>query len=127
MNASNKNGNNTSSKVEVNSISSEKIIAIASIVFALMLLYCWKSDLPYVYFQFIRVAGMVVFGLVAYQSYTKQKMNLAIVFFLSVLIINPFFKVPLGRFNWNVLDTIWAVLLLINAREQLSKDFPKNA
>jgi|JI6StandDraft_1071083.scaffolds.fasta_scaffold408338_2 hypothetical protein len=99
---------------------SEMIINVISIVFAIMLLYCWKSDLPYLYFQFIRVTGMIVFGLLAYQSYTMQKMNLAIVFFLSVLIINPFFKVPLGRFNWNVLDTVWAVLLLINAKHLLS-------
>lgn len=96
------------------------ILVVISILFSLMLLYCWKSDLPYLYFQFIRVTGMIVFGLMAYQSYTTQKMNLAIVFFLSVLIINPFFKVPLGRFNWNVLDTVWAVLLLINAKHLLS-------
>ena len=121
MNTLNENGNKSSSKTESFSNSSEKVIAYISIVFSIMLLLCWKSGLPFLYFQFIRVAGMIVFALVAFQSYTKQKMYFAIVFFMSILIINPFFKVPLGRFNWNILDTIWAILLVINAGQSLKK------
>ncbi len=84
-----------------------------------MLLVCWLPDLPYLYFQFIRVIGMVVFGLLAYTNYERGNMPFAIIFGISLLIIQPFVKIPLGRFNWNILDTIWAVLIIVNSIQLL--------
>lgn len=93
----------------------ENNISILSLIYAIMLLICWHPDLPYLYFQLIRVIGMITFGLLAYLNYERGNMPFAIIFGISILIIQPFVKVPLGRFNWNILDTIWAVLLIINS------------
>ncbi len=93
----------------------ETLISILSIAFAIMLLICWHPDLPYLYFQFIRVIGMITFGLLAYINHERGNMPFAIIFGISLLIIQPFLKIPLGRFNWNILDTIWAVLIIVNS------------
>ncbi len=98
---------------------SNKLLSIVSIGYAIMLLICWHPDLPYVYFQFIRILGMITFGLLAYTNHERRNMPFAIIFWLSVLIIQPFIKIPLGRFNWNVLDTIWAVLIVVNSIQLL--------
>jgi hypothetical protein len=92
-----------------------KAISTLSLVYAFMLLICWYPKLPYLYFQFIRVIGLVVFGLLAYINHERNNMPFAIIFGVSLLIIQPFIKIPLGRFNWNVLDTIWAVLIIVNS------------
>lgn len=97
----------------------EIIISILSLVYAVMLLMCWNPNLPYLYFQLIRVIGIVVFALLAYTNYERENMSFAIIFGISLLIIQPFFKVPLGRFNWNILDTIWSVLIVVNVRQFL--------
>lgn len=92
-----------------------KVLAFISFIYALMLLYCWNKSLPYVYFQFIRVIGMIVFSLLSHHKFKDNDTAFAIFFLISVLIINPFIKVPLGRFYWNIIDTIWAVILLFNS------------
>lgn len=89
-------------------------ITIAAFIFAFMLLYCWNKSLPYLYFQMIRNLGMVVFALIAYINFERNNITFVIIFGMSMLIIQPFIKIPLGRFNWNILDTIWAVLLIFN-------------
>lgn len=80
-----------------------------------MLLYCWNKNLSYLYFQMIRNLGMIIFALMAYINFERKNIAFVIIFGISVLIIQPFIKIPLGRFNWNILDTIWAVLLILNS------------
>ena len=108
----------------------ETLISILSIVYAIMLLVCWLPDLPYLYFQLIRVIGMITFGLLAYINNERNNMPFAIIFGISILIIQPLIKIPLGRFNWNVLDTIWAVLIIVNSIQLLKSPrrrwFPTN-
>lgn len=90
------------------------LLTIISISFTVMLLLCWHPDLPYLYFQLLRVIGMIVFTLLAYDSYKRNNIPFALIFGISVLIIQPFVKVPLGRFNWNMVDTVWSFFILIN-------------
>ena len=62
---------------------------------------------------------MVVFAILASDAYGKGNNQLAIFYGPSVLIINPVFKVSLGRTLWNVIDVLWACVLLhpANSRE----------
>ena len=99
----------------------KKLVAI-SFIFALLLLYCWNKSLPYLYFQFIRIVGMVVFSLLAYYNLKQQKLAFAIIFAISVLIINPFIKISLGRFYWNITDTIWAILIIFNGIQSINNN-----
>lgn len=82
----------------------------SQIAFATLLLIC-LLDMPYGYYEFVRFAGMVVFGVLAY---TERKNKAWMVFWgASALLINPFIKIHLGRTIWNILDVIWAVVLIM--------------
>ena len=82
--------------------------ATLSILFLVCLL-----DMPYGYYQFVRFTGMIVFGLLAFENYQKNQMWF-IIWISSALLINPFFKIALGRDLWNIVDVIWAVLLIVS-------------
>ena len=88
-----------------------KIIAI-KIIFIILLLVC-LLDMPYGYYQFVRFIGMIGFGLLAFENYQKNQ-TWFVIWISSVLLINPFFKIALGRDIWNIVDVIWAVLLVVS-------------
>lgn len=80
---------------------------ILSIIFLGCLL-----DMPYGYFQFVRFVGMVGFILLAYYDEQRDDKTLMIVWICSAILINPFFRIPLGRTMWNLVDVIWVIILL---------------
>jgi hypothetical protein len=88
-----------------------KIIAI-KIIFIILLLVC-LLDMPYGYYQFVRFIVMIGFGLLAFENYQKNQ-TWFVIWISSVLLINPFFKIALGRDIWNIVDVIWAVLLVVS-------------
>lgn len=86
----------------------ENIIKIGlSILFVLCL-----ADMPYGYFQIVRFCGMIGFGILAFIE--KENGNEGMLYFYgaSAILINPIFKIALGRELWNVVDVIWAIILL---------------
>lgn len=86
----------------------EKIIKIG---LALLLLGC-LADMPYGYFQIVRFLGMIGFGVLAFQEKEKGNDGFFILWLGSAILINPIFKISLGRELWNVVDVIWAVILI---------------
>jgi hypothetical protein len=90
-----------------------KIKTSVKIILILLFLGC-LLPMPYVYFQFVRAIGMIGFAWLAYMDSSKENKTLMIVWIGSALIINPIFKVSLGRALWNVVDVIWAVVLIIS-------------
>jgi len=83
---------------------SNLIKIILSILFLLCLL-----DMPYGYFQLVRFLGMTGFCLLAFQEKNKF---LYVTWIASALLINPFFKITLGRTIWNLVDVIWSIVLI---------------
>jgi len=65
--------------------------------------------MPYGYFQIVRFIGMTGFCLLAFQENNKL---LYVTWIASAILINPFFKIPLGRTIWNVVDIIWSIVLI---------------
>lgn len=82
---------------------------ILKIIISILFLLC-LLDMPYGYFQFIRFVGMVGFALLAYEEKNK---SLYVFWIASTILINPFFKIPLGRTIWNIVDVIWAIILIL--------------
>jgi hypothetical protein len=78
-----------------------------SILFLLCLL-----DMPYGYFQIVRFAGFVGFGLLAYQANEDKKKEMTIVFIGLALLFQPFFKIALGRQVWNIVDVLVSIFLI---------------
>jgi len=88
-----------------------KTIAI-KIILSILLLLC-LLDMPYGYYQFVRFIGMIGFGLLAFENYQKNR-TWFVIWISSALLINPFFKIALGRDMWKIVDVIWAVLLVVS-------------
>ena len=88
-----------------------KIKAI-KIILSILFLIC-LLDMPYGYYQFVRFIGMISFGLLAFENYQNNQ-TWFVIWISSALLINPFFKLALGRDMWNIVDVIWAVLLIVS-------------
>lgn len=69
--------------------------------------------MPYGYYELVRFIGMVGFAVLAY--YDRNNSGLVVLWGASALLINPFFKLALGRTVWNVVDVVWAVVLVVTA------------
>jgi hypothetical protein len=88
----------------------ETIIKISlAILFFLCLL-----DMPYGYYQFVRLAALVGFAILAYQALQSGKQTEMLVYIGLALLFQPFLKVALGRQLWNIVDVIVGIGLLIS-------------
>lgn len=86
----------------------DKIIKIG---LAILLFGC-LLDMPYGYYQFVRFAAFIGFGVLAYQANQQGKQTKIIIFGALALLFQPFFKVALGRELWNIVDVIVVIGLL---------------
>ena len=87
--------------------------AIIKITLCIIFLLC-LLDMPYGYYQAVRFAGMLGFGLLAYYSYEDNKKVEVIIYIVLALLFQPFLKVALGRTIWNVVDVIVSAGLIIS-------------
>lgn len=83
------------------------IKVVLTILFLLCLL-----DMPYGYFQIVRFAGLVGFGILAFQANETKQKEMAIIFIGLALLFQPFFKIALGRQIWNIVDVIVSIFLI---------------
>lgn len=84
---------------------------VIKMVLAVLLLGCLAS-MPYGYYQLVRFAAMVGFGILAYLSHEKKKSGEALIFFILCLLFQPFVKIVLGRELWNIVDLVVALGLV---------------
>ena len=80
--------------------------------------------MPYGYYQFVRFAAMIGFGILAFQSAETENKSLMIIYGGLALLFQPFIKIALGRELWNVVDVIVGIGLIISlfANKQQTKD-----
>jgi uncharacterized membrane protein YhdT len=62
--------------------------------------------MPYGYFQLVRFVGMMGFIILAYLDKEKEDKTIMIIWICSAVLINPIFKIALGRTIWNIVDVI---------------------
>ena len=86
---------------------------IAKILLVILFALC-LTKMPYSYFQLVRFIGMIFFLWLAYVDSSKKDKTLFIIWVLSALLINPFIKIALGRTIWNIVDVVWAILLIVS-------------
>ena len=86
---------------------SNKTLKISlSILFSLCLL-----DWNYSFYQLVRFVGMIGFTYLSYQQY-KKNATWFYIWLVSAILINPIFKIALGRTIWNIVDIAWAIMLI---------------
>lgn len=81
------------------------------IVLTILFLLC-LLDMPYGYFQIVRFAGLVGFGILAFQANETKSKEMTIIFIGLALLFQPFFKIALGRQIWNIVDVIVSIFLI---------------
>lgn len=67
--------------------------------------------MPYGYFQIVRWIGMIGF---VFLAINKPNHFLTFIWVASAILINPFYKISLGRDVWNIVDVVWVVILIIS-------------
>lgn len=90
----------------------KKYITLISIILTILLLLC-LLNMPYGYFQLVRLVAALGFALLAYFEYQNKRITVTIGFSFLVLLFQPFVKVALGRSLWNIVDVVVAVLLIL--------------
>jgi len=84
--------------------------AYFKLILAVMLIVC-LFDMPYGYYQLVRFIGMISFAFLAIQAHGKNQ-TWFVIWVASSVLINPIIKISLGRELWNVVDVIWAAVLV---------------
>jgi hypothetical protein len=88
---------------------------LVKIVLAILFFIC-LLDMPYGYFQFVRLAGFIGFVYLAYNSNLNNQQQAVILFVCLAILFQPFIKISLGRTIWNIVDLIVGVGLLLTLR-----------
>lgn len=83
------------------------------IVLAILFILC-LADMPYGYYQFVRFAAMVGFGILAFKSSESENKSFMIIYGALALLFQPFFKIALGREIWNIVDVTVGISLLVS-------------
>ena len=82
-------------------------------VLAILFFLC-LVDMPYGFYQFVRLAGLIGFAILAYQANEQGRQTEMIIYGGLALLFQPFFKIALGRQMWNIVDVVVGVGLLIS-------------
>ena len=91
------------------------------VILAILMFIC-LADVPYGYFQFVRFAALVGFGILALAASNEDNQTEMFIYGALALLFQPFFKIALGREVWNVVDVIVGAGLLISIFTSKKKD-----
>ena len=98
-----------------------KKINTIKIGLAIMLLIC-LLNMPYGYYQFVRLISFFGFGYLAYLKSEQGFKNEKILFIALAILFQPFIKISLGRELWNIVDLIVGVGLVISVFKENRKN-----
>lgn len=77
------------------------------------LLFLCLANMPYGYYQFVRLAALLGFAFLAYESHKDGRQTETFVYAGLALLFQPMFKIALGRTLWNVVDVLVGIGLLL--------------
>ncbi len=100
------------------------MIVIIKLLIAALLIGC-LFNVPYGYFQFIRIAGCIGFAYLAYNEFNYKRNITGILSVACAILLNPVYKIHFTRKLWNDIDLVIAILLLIWVIFDASKNIKK--
>ncbi|MBU3675815.1 MAG: hypothetical protein FGM54_01335 [Chitinophagaceae bacterium] len=81
---------------------------------AILCLIC-LADMPYGFYQFVRLLAFVGFAYLAYDEKNNNKNDTAFWIYAGLsLLFQPFLKISLGREIWNIVDVLVAGGLILS-------------
>ena len=94
--------------------------AIIKIVLTILFFLC-LLDMTYGFYQFVRFAALVGFGILAYKVNEEGENTEMIIYGGLALLFQPFFKIALGREIWNIVDVIVGIGLIASLFKNRTK------
>lgn len=91
------------------------------VILAILLLVC-LADMPYGYYQFVRFAGFMGFGLLAFGASQERQDGWMFYYGALAILYQPFIKISLGRELWNVVDVIVALQMFLDLNKSKAND-----
>src|SRR5688572_26125541 len=82
------------------------------LILAALLIGCW-FDMPYGYYQFVRIACTLGFVYLGIKEASNNNTPAIIFCFGCAALLNPIIKVHFIRHTWNIIDAIIAGILII--------------
>jgi hypothetical protein len=82
--------------------------------FLAVALFLCLLNMPFWYFQLIRIGATLVFAYLAIRDYNNHIRITPIIYGVAVIMFNPIFKVAFHRNEWNIIDIVFGVILLIS-------------
>ena len=83
------------------------------ILLAILFFLC-LADMPYGFYQIVRLAALIGFAILAYHAHVKGRQTEMIIYGGLALLFQPIFKIALGREMWNIIDVIVGVGLIVS-------------
>lgn len=81
------------------------------VILAVLFFIC-LADMPYGYYQLVRFAALIGFGILAYKANEQKNQTEMLIYGGLALLFQPFFKIALGRELWNIVDVIVGIGLI---------------
>lgn len=88
------------------------MIKLLKIFLAIILLLCLLRW-PYGYYSFVRLMGLIGFGILALYYFSLEKAVLGVVFVGLAILFQPLVKVVMSRSAWNAVDVVVAIFLIV--------------
>lgn len=92
----------------MSSIKISRFIACGLLILAI-------ADLPYVYYQFLRIVISIIAGINAFGELEKENKMLFFYFALVLILFNPIIPIHLDKFTWTPIDLIAGIIFGISA------------
>jgi len=93
-------------KREFNILSITKAIIIAFLILGIL-------DMPYGYYQIMRIAVTALFVFIGWYEWNENKYLISILTFVSAVTYQPFQKLAFNKQEWQEVDFIFIVLLIL--------------
>lgn len=79
-------------------------------------------DMPYGYFQIVRISALIGFSLLAYYANINENKTEMIIYIGLAILFQPIIKIALGRTMWNIVDVIvglWLINLVLKVKKEV--------
>jgi hypothetical protein len=81
-------------------------------IFLAVLLFGCLLPMPFSYYNFIRLAEFIGFLIFTYKAIKNEKSIAALGLFIIAVIFNPFSRLTMKKFDWNIIDVAVALFLI---------------
>ena len=87
-----------------------------------ILLFLCLLDMPYGYYQFVRVVVTIAFVYLAFTAFEQKNQQELIIFIVLAILFQPLEKFAFGRVLWNIIDVAVGIYLLVSLKSISTKE-----